>query len=78
MKSDHHLVFLTRQGCSGSEKMMVNLNGALAKLKGWTYEVLDLDDLPKTDPRRGYPTPTILRSGKDIYGLVPTGTDSPG
>jgi hypothetical protein len=33
------------------------------------YEVLDLDTLPDTDARRGYPTPTLLYESRDVFGL---------
>jgi hypothetical protein len=60
--------------------MRKNLDAALNSLKGWSYEVLDLGKLPKGDPRRGYPTPTLLLKGHDVFGMPePRGeADSPG
>ncbi len=74
------LVFLTREGCSGSATMKTSLNAALKQLTGWDYEVVDLDRLAKGDSRKGYSTPTLLLNGTDVYGMpAPAGgTDSPG
>ena len=70
MKPAKKLVLLTRQGCSGTAEMQRNLDDALHGMSGWTYELVDLDSLPKGDFRRGYPTPTIIRSGKDLFGMA--------
>lgn len=80
MKPTPKLTLLTREGCSGTATMRKNLDAALNSLKGWSYEVLDLGKLPKGDPRRGYPTPTLLLKGHDVFGMPePDGeTDSPG
>lgn len=34
-----------------------------------SYPVVDLARLPKADARRGYPTPTLLYKGVDIFGM---------
>lgn len=65
------LTFLTREGCSNTPVMRERLDQALARL-GLSpngYQVIDLATLPDTDPRRGYPTPTLLHSGRDLYGM---------
>jgi hypothetical protein len=31
--------------------------------------VIDLASLPATDPRRAYPTPTLLYAKRDIFGM---------
>lgn len=74
------LVLLTREGCSGTAVMRERLEEALEDMDGWSYETVDLATLPKDDLRRGYPTPTVLREGKDLFGLEPPkpGIDSPG
>jgi hypothetical protein len=72
MKGD--LTFLTRDGCVNTPDMVNNLDDALKAL-GWPndYQYLDIGTLPKTDARTGYPTPTVLYKGKDIFGMsVPT------
>jgi hypothetical protein len=68
------LTFLTRDGCVNTPDMVNNLDDAL-KSFGWAndYRFIDIGNLPKTDPRTGYPTPTLLWNGKDIFGApVPT------
>lgn len=72
MKDD--LTFLTRDVCVNTPDMVVNLDEALKGL-GWQtdYQYLDIGKLPKTDARTGYPTPTVIYKGKDIFGMpVPT------
>ena len=65
------LVFLTRDGCVNTPDMVNNLDDALKAL-GWPndYQFIDIGTLPKTDSRTGYPTPTVLWKGKDIFGLL--------
>ncbi|MGE0000546.1 MAG: hypothetical protein AB7F50_07480 [Fimbriimonadaceae bacterium] len=80
MKPNKHLVLLTREGCAGTATMRTNLDQALKELAGWDYETVDLGELPQGDPRKGYPTPTLLHDGKDVYGLPAPepNSDSPG
>lgn len=68
MKSE--LVFLTREGCVHTPDMRNNLDEALRAL-GLTldYKVIDLASLPESDARRGYPTPSVLVRGRDVYGM---------
>lgn len=56
--------------CVNTETMRERLDEAL-KATGSTlkYEVVDLDTLPVTDARRGYPTPTLLYENRDVFGL---------
>lgn len=64
------LAFLTRSGCANTAVLRANLDEALRTLgPDARYDVIDLDTLPETDPRRGYPTPTVLRDGRDLFGL---------
>ena len=64
------LVFLTRAGCANTAAMRANLDEALKTLgPAARYDLVDLDTLPDSDPRRGYPTPTVLRGGRDLFGL---------
>ena len=64
------LVFLTRDGCVNTPDMVNNLDDALKAL-GWLrdYQFIDIGSLRTTDVRTGYPTPTLLWKGKDIFGL---------
>lgn len=80
MGSSKKLVLLTRGGCTGTPAMRKNLDAAMQKLDGWSYEVVDLASLPQGDRRKGYPTPTLLRDGKDVFGMraPPADSDSPG
>ena len=64
------LTFLTRDGCVNTPDMVNNLDDALTALKlPKDYQFVDIGKLPKDDPRTGYPTPTILWKGKDIFGM---------
>jgi hypothetical protein len=50
--------------------MRTNVDEALKSLgEEASYEVLDLDALPASDVRRGYPTPTLLYGSRDVFGL---------
>jgi hypothetical protein len=70
MVSSGELTFLTRDGCSNTAVMRERLDEALARLRlPASYQVIDLATLPDTDPRRGYPTPTLLYSGRDLFGM---------
>jgi hypothetical protein len=33
------------------------------------YAYVDIGTLPRRDVRTGYPTPTLLYKGKDIFGM---------
>jgi len=65
------LVFLTRGGCVNTTTLRVNLDEAL-KATGLPtdYQFIDLDSLPPTDSRVGYPTPTILYANRDLFGMA--------
>src|SRR5260221_3024927 len=64
------LTFLTRDGCVNTPDMVNNLDDALKAL-GWptNYQYINIGTLPKTDVRTGYPTPTLLYKGKDLFGM---------
>ena len=61
-------------GCPNTPAMRANLKAALTAVgKGWTFKDTNQEQLPEGDIRRGYPTPTVLVNGGDLYGLpVPT------
>ena len=68
VKSD--LVFLTRDGCVNTPDMLNNLEAALRSLGlALDYPTVNLTSLPATDPRVGYPTPTVLVRNHDIFGM---------
>jgi hypothetical protein len=60
--------------CPNTPALRTNLKAALTAVgKGWTFKDTDQERLPEGDLRRGYPTPTVLVNGRDLYGLpVPT------
>lgn len=64
------LVFLTRAGCVRTAAMRQHLDEALFGL-GWPadYVVTDQGSLPPSDTRVGYPTPTLLFRGVDLFGM---------
>lgn len=65
------LVLLTRQGCMNTETMRSRLDDALRALqRPADFDVVDLDTLPVSDVRRGYPTPTVLYAGRDVFGMA--------
>ena len=64
------LTFLTRDGCVNTPIMVNNLDDALKSLGLPTdYPYVDIGKLPRRDVRTGYPTPTVLYKGKDIFGM---------
>jgi hypothetical protein len=66
------LTFLTRDGCVNTPDMAINVDDGLSALKlPHDYQFVDIGKLPKTDVRTGYPTPTLLWKGKDIFGMPP-------
>jgi hypothetical protein len=72
LKAD--LTFLTRDGCVNSPRMAMKLDDALKALgQPSDYRHLNISSLPKADERSGYPTPTILYKGHDLFGM-PTPT----
>jgi hypothetical protein len=50
--------------------MVNNLDDA-PKALGWPtdYQYINIGKLPANDARTGYPTPTLLWNGKDIFGM---------
>jgi len=66
-----NLVFLTRDGCVNTTTMKANLDDALRSSgRPSAYQVIDLETLPDGDVRRGYPTPTVLVSNRDLFGMA--------
>lgn len=64
------LVLVTRDGCGNTAAMRRNLDEALRSLEmPADYAVVDLAALSAADPRRGYPTPTLLCGGVDLFGM---------
>jgi len=64
------LTLLTRDSCAVSTAFRSHLDEALHALnQPTTYAVIDLDSLPGSDPRTGYPTPTLLYGTRDLFVL---------
>jgi hypothetical protein len=64
------LVLLTRVGCANVETMRGRVGDALRDMQlPAEFDIVDLDTLPPSDVRRGYPTPTLLYAGRDVFGL---------
>lgn len=65
-----NLVFLTRDGCVNTPDMSNNLDDALRRLGlGPEFQFINIATLSVTDPRTGYPTPTVLYKGRDLFGM---------
>jgi hypothetical protein len=59
--------------------MRANLAAALESIgRGWAFVEVDQQSLPEGDVRRGYPAPTVLVNGRDLYGLPVPGATSMG
>ena len=57
--------------CPHTPEMRANLTAALESMHtGWTFTEVDQEALAAGDVRRGYPTPTILVDGHDLFGLA--------
>ena len=64
------IVFLTRDGCVNTPVMRKNLDAAITSLAAeMKYEVINQGTLFPGDSRMGYPTPTVLLDGRDMFGL---------
>src|SRR5262249_43626384 len=70
----HALVLLARDTCACLPDMVKSLERALAVL-GWAgdYACVNIGSLDDADVRKGYPSPTLLWHGRDLFGMpVPT------
>ena len=64
------IVFLTRPGCTNTQVMRAHLDVAVSDLSlQQAYSVVDLTTLRSGDRRGGYPTPTVLVDGRDLFGM---------
>ncbi|MCC6320581.1 MAG: hypothetical protein IT438_03995 [Phycisphaerales bacterium] len=58
--------------CPNTPAMRHNLRGALALMgKGWSFADTNQEALDEGDTRRGWPAPTILVNGRDLFGMPP-------
>lgn len=57
-------------GCPNTPMMRNNLVAAIKSLGGGlTFSDVNQEELAEFDIRRGYPTPTVLVNGRDLFGL---------
>ena len=57
--------------CPSTPAMRANLRVALLSIdRGWTYTYIDQDQLPETDVRRGWPAPSVLVNGRDLFAMT--------
>jgi hypothetical protein len=67
----HTIEFLTRKGCVQTKMMQARTEAAITALAlPNPYAVVDLDMLAADDVRKGYPTPTVLVGGVDLFGMA--------
>ena len=66
-------------GCPNTPRTMTNVRQAAASL-GLRANVVYVDQagLPESDPRRGWPAPTVLIEGKDLFGMPAAETPARG
>lgn len=70
-RSEVRLEFLTRDGCRNTPQLLENLKAAFSEGKvPAQLTLVHQGTLPPDDPRKGYPTPTILMDGRGIFGLT--------
>ena len=69
-RSEVKLEFLTRDGCKNTPRLLENLNAAIStgKIRA-QVTMVHQGTLATEDPRYGYPTPTILMDGRDVFEL---------
>lgn len=58
-------------GCPNTPAMRDNLRAALKSIGGGlTFLDVNQEALPESDIRRGWPTPTVLVNGEDLFGMT--------
>ena len=55
--------------CPNTPAMRANLRAALSPRELAVLDEINQEALPASDPRRGWPTPTILVEGRDLFGM---------
>ncbi len=62
-------------GCPNTPSLRENLAAAIQQIDGGlAFADIDQHELSESDPRRGWPAPTILVDGHDLLGMpLPTG-----
>ena len=58
--------------CPNTPAMREKLSAALKSVGGGlTFRDVNQEALPESDIRRGWPTPTVLVNGADLFGMAP-------
>lgn len=69
-------------GCPNTPALRANLVAALKTIGGdlgaTTVAEIDQESLPPSDIRRGWPAPTVLINGKDLFDMPQPASPSPG
>lgn len=60
------------ESCPNTPRMRANVEKAVTSM-GLAANVLyvDQEKLPENDRRRGWPSPTVLVDGRDLFGMTP-------
>lgn len=65
-----HIELLGFPGCPNTPILREHLSAAIASIgHGLTFHEVNQSDLAESDARRGWPTPTILVNGEDLFGM---------
>ena len=68
-KAQQELTVLYFDGCPNTPRMIQAVKEAAKRLgPAWTVRLVDLEDLPEQDIRRGYGSPSVLLDGRDLFG----------
>lgn len=64
------LTLLTCSQCSAGAELRRRLHQALRQLGlKPVFSIVDVASLPRTDPRIGYPAPTVMWRERDLFGI---------
>lgn len=55
--------------CPNTPEFLARVRAAARRVEGAQVVYVDQEALPASDLRRGYPTPTALVNGDDLFGL---------
>lgn len=56
--------------CPNTPLFRERVDAAALRVGGFTVVSIDQESLPPTDLRRGYPAPTALVDGQDLFGMA--------
>jgi hypothetical protein len=65
--------------CPNTPAIRDNLREALKLVGGgWAFTEVNQEALPESDVRRGWPAPTVLVNGADLFGMAPPSVSAMG